>query len=205
MTILCADSLVNVLDLIADGATVAEATTAIGGAPKSKIIFAWLADSQAAGEFDPPPDPESKWCITWRDKIEWFHIAYREAVADGREIRKVRRSPLRAELEARLAAKRVQPKPAVVSREPWPPVYDATGYVKPAPVYDHVRQEPINLDPPAPPRPSYAYRRPPPLDAVNTRQGPPEEGRFSISRHVVSRAERKAGKPEVTEQGIKWN
>ena len=60
------------LDLIADGATVPETTAAIGGAPKSKIIFAWLADSEAAGEFDPPPEPDSKWCIEWRGKLEWF-------------------------------------------------------------------------------------------------------------------------------------
>jgi hypothetical protein len=202
MTILSPDTLVNVLDLIADGTTVAEATTAIGGAPKSKIIFAWLADSEAAGEFDPPPDPESKWCITWRGKLEWFHLHYRDAVIDGKEIRRVRRSPLRAELEARLALKRAAPPPPrpaapVVSREPTPALqpnaYDQHGYV-------------AEEDRPAsPPRPSYAYRRPPPLDAVNTRQGPPEEGRFSISRHVVSRAERKAGTPEITEFGIRWN
>jgi len=201
MTILSPDTLVNVLDLIADGCTVAEATTAIGGASKSKIIFAWLADSETAGEFDPPPDPESKWCITWRDKLEWFHLHYRDAMIDGKEIRRVRRSPLRAKLETRLALKRAAPPPRpaapVVSREPTPALppdaYDQHGYV-------------AEGDRPAPrPRPSYAYRRAPPLDAVNNQNGPPTEGRFSVSRHVVSRAERRAGKPEVTDQGIKWN
>ena len=54
MTILCAERLVNALDLIAGGATVVEATTAIGGAPKSKIIFAWLKNSEAAGDFELP-------------------------------------------------------------------------------------------------------------------------------------------------------
>lgn len=197
MTLLCAESLLNVLDLIADGATVVEATTAIGGAPKSKIIFAWLANSEAAGEFDPPPDPESTWCITWRDKLEWFHLHYRTAAADGKEVRKARRSPLRAELEARLAAKRVQPKPAaaVVTRETipvhapdppevYPPTYDASGYVAP--------------------RPSYAYRSKP-LDAVNTSNGPPDEGRFTVATQRYSLAERRAGKPEVTDAGIKWH
>ena len=52
VTLLCAETLVNVLDLIADGASVVETTAAIGGSPKSKIIFVWLADSADAGEFD---------------------------------------------------------------------------------------------------------------------------------------------------------
>lgn len=201
MTILCAESLVNALDLIADGATVVEATTAIGGAPKSKIIFTWLKDSEAAGDFESPPDAASPYCVTWRENLNWFHAHYRDAVIDGKEIRRIRRSPLRAELETRLALKRAAPPPRpaapAVSRERTPALppdaYDQHGYVaeedRPAP----------------PPRPSYAYRRSPPLDAANTRQGPPEEGRFSISRHVVSRAERKAGTPEITEFGIRWN
>jgi hypothetical protein len=197
MTILCAESLVNALDLIADGATVVEATTAIGGAPKSKIIFAWLKDSEAAGDFESPPDASSPWCVTWRDNLNWFHAHYADAVIDGKKIRRIRRSPLRAELENRLAVKRAQPKPAAVAvarettpvhapdpPEVYPPTYDASGYVAP--------------------RPAYAYRRAPPLDAVNTRDGPAEGG-FRISRHVVSLAERRAGKPEVTEQGIKWH
>ena len=46
MTILSPEMLVNVLDLIADGAdhvALKPRSLAIGGAPKSKIIFAWLA------------------------------------------------------------------------------------------------------------------------------------------------------------------
>jgi hypothetical protein len=194
MTILSADTLLNVLDLIADGATVVETTTAIGGAPKSKIIFAWLADSEAAGEFDPPPDPESKWCITWRDKLEWFHLHYRTAVTDGREIRKVRKSPIRADLEARLAAKR--------STMPSP---ENTSPLTPTP---HARMAPTVYDvpappPPAPPRPAYAYRRAPPLDTVNTRNGPPSEGRFTMATQRYSKEQRRAGTIELTETGIK--
>ena len=104
---------------------------------------------------------------------------------------------MRAELENRLAVKRAQPKPAAVAvaretipvhapdpPEVYPPTYDQRGYVRP--------------------RPSYAYRSKP-LDAVNTHNGPPEEGRFTVSTQRYSLAERRAGKPEVTDQGIKWN
>jgi len=189
---------VNALDLIADGATVVEATTAIGGASKSKIIFAWLKDSEAAGDFESPPDAASPWCITWRDNLNWFHLHYAEAGINGKEIRRVRRSPLRAELENRLAVKRAQPKQAAVAvaRETipvhapdpppldYPPKYDAGGYVAP--------------------RPSYAFRSRP-LDATNTPDGPPPEGRFTVATQSYSLAERRAGKPEVTDEGIKWN
>jgi hypothetical protein len=111
MTILSADTLLNALDLIADGVTVVETTTAIGGAPKSKIIFTWLKDSEAAGDFESPPDAASPYCVTWRENLNWFHAHYRDAVIDGKEIRRVRRSPLRAELETRLALKRAAPPP----------------------------------------------------------------------------------------------
>jgi len=202
VTILCAESLVNALDLIADGATVVEATTAIGGAHKSKIIFTWLKDSEAAGDFESPPDAASPYCVTWRENLNWFHAHYRDAVIDGKEIRRVRRSPLRAELETRLALKRAAPPPPprpaapAVSRERTPALppdaYDQHGYV-------------AEKDRPAPPRPSYAYRRAVPLDATNTRDGPPPEGRFTVSTQRYSLAERRAGKPELTDQGIKWN
>jgi hypothetical protein len=190
VTILSPQTLLNVLDLMADGCTVVETTTAIGGAPKSKIIFAWLADSESAGEFDPPPSESSPWCITWRDKLEWFHLHYRVAVADGKEVRKARKSPLRAELEQRLAAKRAAP-PAKVSHMPPTPT---PRMVAPPSVYDA---------PAPPPRPAYAYRRP--LDAVNTNHGPPEEGRFTVATHRYSLDERRGGKPEVTDAGIVWH
>jgi len=191
VTILCAESLVDALDLIADGATVVEATTAIGGASKSKIIFAWLKDSEAAGDFESPPDAASPWCITWRENLNWFHLHYAEAVIDGKEIRRVRRTPMRAELENRLAAKRAQPKPAAIAAarvhapdppEVYPPTYDAGGYVAP--------------------RPSYAYRSKP-LDAVNTSNGPPEEGRFTVATHRYSKAERQAGTAAITDDGVR--
>lgn len=192
MTLLSPQTLLNVLDLIADGCTVVEATAAIGGAPKSKIIFAWLKDSEEAGEFDPPPSESEPWCIVWRDKLEFFHLHYRDAVIDGKEIRKHRRSPLRAELEQRLAAKRA-PAPAQLG-EP--------AGIDPAMKVDHVTQAPVILDTPKPDRPAYAYRRPPPLDAVNNPHGPPEGG-FRVSRHVVSQSERRAGTVEITDTGIR--
>ena len=198
MTILSPEMLVNVLDLIADGASVVETTAAIGGAPKSKIIFAWLADSADAGEFDARPDPESKWCVTWHDKPEWFHIAYREARAEGRELRSKRKTPMRAELEELLAWKRKASENIPLASPP-PPHYT------PPLVVDHVKVDPVMVDKPTPSRPSYAYRRAPPLDATNTRNGPPEEGRFTVATHSYSRAERQAGKPSITDEGIKWN
>ncbi len=185
MTILSPDALLNVLDLISDGSSVNEATIAIGGSPKSKIVFAWLKDSEAAAdEFE-----GEAWLVTWRDTEKFFHDHYADAQIDGRELRAHRRTPLREELEQRLAAKRA-PAPA---RETIPVVYD------------RVVQAPIDLDPaPKPDRPAYAYRRPPPLDAVNNPHGPPEGG-FRVSRHVVSRAEARAGTIELTDQGIrKW-
>jgi hypothetical protein len=189
MTILSADTLLNVLDLIADGASVVETTAAIGGSPKSKIIFKWIKDSEAAAdEFE-----GEAWLVTWREARDFFHNHYRNAVIDGKEIRAHRRTPLRAELEQRLAAKRA-PAPAPSLTE-----------IKP-PVYDRVVQAPIDLDPPTKPaRPAYAYRRPPRINVEDKPQGPPEEGRFSVSRHVVSRAEARAGTIELTDQGIrKW-
>jgi hypothetical protein len=198
MTLLCAESLVNVLDLIADGASVVETTAAIGASPKSKIIFTLLADSADAGEFDARPDPESKWCVTWHDKPEWFHLHYRDAQEQGRELRSKRKTPLRTELEELLARKRQASENIALATPPAPPHYT------PPLVVDHVKVDPVMVDKPASPRPSYAYRRPPPLDTVNG-NGPPEEGRFTVATHSYSRAERQAGKPSITDEGIKWN
>ncbi len=186
MTLLCTETLVSVLNLIADGASVVETTAAIGGSPKSKIIFKWIKDSEAAAD---ALEGEA-WLVTWRDTEDFFHNHYRNAVIDGKEIRAHRRTPLRAELEQRLAAKRA-PALSLTEKEP--------------PVYDRVVQAPIDLDPPKPDRPAYAYRRPPRINVEDKPHGPPEEGRFSVSRHVVSRAEARAGTVEVTDRGIrKW-
>jgi hypothetical protein len=199
MTILSADTLLDVLNLIADGASVVEATAAIGASPKSKIIFAWLADSADAGEFDASPDPESPWAFEWNGKLDWFHLHYRNAQEHGRELRSKRKTPLRAELEELLARKRRASENIPLASSPPPPHHT------PALVVDHVKVDPVMIDKPTPPRPSYAYRRAPPLDAVNTPAGPPPEGRFTVATHSYSRAERQAGKPSITDEGIKWN
>jgi hypothetical protein len=196
MTILSAETLTNALDLIEASATVVETTAALGCAPKSKIIFAWLKASEAAGEFDPPPSPESPWCITWRDKLEFFHLHYREAVANGRANRAVGSPPIRAELEERLAAKRAgraaAVEPSMVEQQ-----------LPPRLIVEHVTAPAVLLDPPAPPpRPSYAYK-PPPIDGTHPEQGPPQEGRFVVATHRYSKAERQAGKPQVTERGLR--
>ena len=106
MTILSPESLTAVLDLISSGASTVEATAAIGAAPKSKIVFSWLADSADAGEFDASPDPESPWAFEWNGKLDWFHLHYRDAQEQGRLTRSLRTTPMRAELEERLATKR---------------------------------------------------------------------------------------------------
>ena len=195
MTILSPETLVDFLDLIAAGHSVNEATVGIGAMPKSKIVYKWMADSEkAADEFE-----GEAWLVTWRDKEEFFHVHYADAVMAGIEIRANRRTPLREDLEAQLEAIRAKkPKrdPQAGHRE-----------VETIPVvYDRVVQAPINLDPaaPKPDRPAYAYRRPPPLDAVNNPHGPPEGG-FRVARHVVSRAEARAGTVEITDRGVrKW-
>jgi hypothetical protein len=216
MTMLCRETLVNVLDLIAEGATVVETTAAIGGAPKSKIIFAWLNDSEAASEFGSPPDPESKWCIEWGERpLDWFHILYRQAVADGRKARASRKVPIRADLEARLAVKR-----ATVSNAP---VYSdipiradleerlaakrASAAPSPPPNPNMVRVSPqSHPTAPAPTVPSYAFKRAPRLDGEDRPQGPPQTGRFLMTAdRPKSLQERQAGLPEITEQGIRYN
>jgi hypothetical protein len=193
VTILCRETLLNVLDLIADGVTVVETTAAIGAAPGSKIIFAWIADSEAAGEFDPPPSPESKWCVDWRGSLDWFHWHYKTAQADGRVARTIRRTPIRAELENRLRTKR--------GEEPKPP-----GYSPPRVQVFKPSDEPANpvtrdLPAPPPPRPSYAYKSRP-LDASNVE--PPQEGRFSVvADRPKTKGERRAGTVEITDLGIR--
>lgn len=196
MTILSPQTLLNVLDLVAEGATLVETTTAIGGAPKSKIIFSWLNDSADAGEFDATPSPESPWCVMWRDRLEWFHIAYQQAALSGKEARAARKSPMRAELEQLLEAKRRATPP---KSQNTPPVFNQAGIVLDPPPL--VSREPAQSSAPAPcTRPAYAYRKP--LDTVNG-QGPPMEGRFTVSTHSYSLAERRGGTVSVTDDGIK--
>lgn len=198
MTILSPQILENVLDLIGSGASVAETTAAIGAAPKSKIIFAWLKASEDAGEFGARPDATSPWCIA-RGELppEWFHILYRQAVADGRVTRSIRTPPIRRELEERVAAKRAGRAPAVE-----PSMVEQ--HASPKMIIEHVTVAPVMLDPPPPkPRPSYAYRAPR-IEGVHGEQGPPSEGRFSITAdRPKSKAERRAGTTEFSDAGIK--
>jgi len=197
MTILCPEALTNLLDLIEDGASVVEASAAIGCAPKSKIVFAWLKASEEAGEFEPPP--VAPWAVMRGDKSEWFHIAYRAAVANGRANRAMRSPAIRRELEERVEARRAGRAPAV---EP----SMAEQQAPPAMIIEHARRDAVVLDPKPPaPRPSYAYRAPP-LDAVHGENGPPLEGRFSMVRdRPKSQRERQAGLPEITDLGVKVN
>ena len=197
--ILSPEALTNFIDLIADGVSVGEATIAIGGSPRSKIAFKWLADSEMAAEFDARPAVTEAWCIVRDGTPQWFHIAYREAVAAGRNARSIRRGPIRAELEQRLRAKRIEP--------PKPP-----GYLPPRVQVFKPSDEPANSftpDLPAPPpppprpRPSYAYRAPP-LDGVQREGGPPQEGRFRMSGdRPKSLQERRAGTIEITDTGVR--
>lgn len=198
MTILSKQALVDLLDLIADGATVQGASAAIGCAPKSKSVFGWLADSEAAGEFGAKPDPDSVFTLTWGEREpEWFHLLYIQAVADGKAARASRKSPLQQELEARLAAKRAE------QHKPSPPPHIQVFRADDEPAQPRVVQAPIAPPPPpAPkPRPAYAYQSRP-LDRSGYTEQPPSEGRFSVARHVTSAAERLAGTVEITDSGI---
>jgi hypothetical protein len=202
VTILSPESLTAILDVISSGASTVEASAAIGAAPKSKIVFSWLADSADSGEFDASPDPESTWAFEWNGKLDWFHLHYRDAQEQGRVTRSLRTTPMRAELEQRLAAKR-QAKISRTSENipPAPPPH----YTLPL-VVDHAKVDPVMVEKPRPPtRPSYAFRRAPPLDVVNDQNGPPSEGRFTMATQRISKAERQAGLPSVTDEGIKWH
>jgi len=198
MTILSPETLENVLDLIGDGATVVEVTAAVGLAPKSKSIFGWLRDSEDAAEFGVLPDPENRWCLTRGDRCEFFHILFAEAKEAGRVARAGRVSPLRADLEARLAQKRekiaVHVAPTMVEQQAPPRV-----------IVERATRAPVIPDPPPPPpkpRPSYALRRAPPLDTQNREA--PSEGRFSMTHdRPKSEAQRKAGTVEFDGIGVK--
>jgi hypothetical protein len=198
MTLLSKDTLSNFLDLIADGASTVEATAGIGAAPGSKIAFKWISDSEAAGEFGPPPAAASPWCVTWRDKLDWFHIHYETARANGRAVRAMRMPPIRRELEERWRAK-CEGRPPLVE----PSVIEQR--LPPEMIIERTRIEPVALDPPAPPkpRPSYALRRAPPLDTTNA-NGPPGEGRFLVAAdRPKSHAQRRVGTVELTDEGVK--
>lgn len=221
--VLSKDNLISFLDLIADGATVAAASEAIGCNVGSKSAYGWLAASEsAAGELgEILPSEDSPFCIEWGGHdLEFFHICYRQAVEFGKAARAGRPSPLRAELEQRLAAKRSEPprapmlpprvqvfrpddEPGVVSHErhlgPVSRTNDSPGQRL---VIDHVTQAPIAPPTPAPKaRPAYAYKAQP-LDKSGYTEPPPSEGRFSVSRHVVRDAERRAGTVELTDSGV---
>jgi hypothetical protein len=202
VTILSPQVLTNVLDLIEAGASVVETTAAIGAAPKSKVIFGWLKASEHAGEFGARPDASSPWCITWGERpLEFFHLLYREAVEDGRVTRTIMRAPtpIRADLEARLAAKRAgrvaNVEPSMVEQQAPPRV-----------IVEHVTSAPV-VEPPPRPRPSPAARDPrqaPRIEGTHGEYGPPSEGRFSMTRdRIKSQRERLAGTIEFSDAGIK--
>lgn len=199
MTILSPETLANVIELIEAGATVAETTTAVGGAPRSKIIFAWLKSSEAAAEFDARPDASSPWCITRGERLEFFHVLYREAVANGRATRSMRSPPIRRELEARVAAKRAG---RVATVEP----SMAEQQAPPKMIIEHVTVAPVIEPPPAPrprPRPAYAYKSPR-IEGTHGESGPPSEGRFTMAAdRPKSKNERRAGTVEIVDGGIK--
>jgi hypothetical protein len=193
--ILSLEALTNFIDLISDGVSVSEASVAIGAAPHSKIAFKWISDSAAAMGDDPRPDPLSPWCIVRDETPQWFHEAYKQAVIAGRVARSIRRTPVRADLEARLRAKKLeQPK--------------QPGYVPPRVMIGKPSDEPTDpvardLPPPPKPRPSYALRAKP-LDGAQRGEGPPQEGRFlMVADKPKSLQERRAGKPEITELGVR--
>jgi hypothetical protein len=191
-----AESLSLFIDLISDGVSVSEATTAIGGSPHSKIAFLWLKESESeeAANFEAPPDVSSSYCIMRDGTPRWLHHAYAEAVIAGRVARTIRRTPIRADLEAKLRAKRMGPP-----KQP--------GYLPPRVQVFKPSDEPANpvtRDLPAPPprpRPSYAYKSRP-LDASNTEL--PQEGRFLMTGdRPKTKGERRAGTVEITDLGIR--
>ena len=194
MTILSPQVLTTVLDLIESGASVVETTAAIGCAPKSKVIFKWVADSAAMGEFGARPDAASPWCIVrGENPPEWFHVLYEKAKADGRVTRSIRVTPMRADLEARLAAKRGERAPATVAL-----------HVPPRLIVEHVTSAPVPVEPPPAPRPRPVKRPAPSIEGHHDENGPPSEGRFSMCRdRIKSQNERRAGTIEITDQGIK--
>jgi hypothetical protein len=211
MTILSTESLINFLDLIADGASVVEATTAIGGAPKSKIAFAWIADSEAASEFGSPPDPASKWTLEWNGSVDWFDMHYRTAREDGRVVRTIRKSPIRADLEKRLAVKR-----ATVSNAPVYSDIPIRADLEERLAAKRAGAAPVMVAPPPPPnpnvvrvppnpipRPSYAFKRAAPIDGAQGEFGPPTLGRFTVATKRYSQAERLAGTVSVSDEGLK--
>jgi hypothetical protein len=187
---------VNFLDLIADGASTVEASSAIGCAPKSKIVFSWLNDSDAASEFGSVPDPSSPWCVMWNENLGWFHEHYRTAKEHGRETRALRVPPIRADLEEKLAdlkTRRAAEGKAINTRTIMTPVMLPD---PPAPPQSHPSAPP--------PRPSYAFVRAPRLDGEDREQGPPQTGRFVMATKSYSLDERRGGKPEITETGIRY-
>jgi hypothetical protein len=204
VTILCAETLVNFLDLIAEGASTVEASSAIGCAPKSKIVFSWLNDSEAASEFGSPPDESSPWCVMWNEKLDWLHFHYRTAKEHGRETRALRVPPIRADLEEKLAD--LKTRRAAEGKS-----ISRTSENRPA----RIPMVPVMLpDPPAPPasypsapppRPSYAFVRAPRLDGEDREFGPPPAGRFTMATKSYSQEERQAGLPEITETGIRYH
>jgi hypothetical protein len=195
VTILSPQTLRNVIELVEAGASTVETTAAIGCAPKSKIIFTWLKASADAGEFDARPVASSPWCIMHGDKLEFFHVLFEEAKTAGRFARSIRKPPIRRELEERLDAKRAGRVPMV---EP----SMAEQQAPPKMIIEHVTQAPVILDPPPPkPRPSYA--RAPAIEGVHGENGPPLEGRFTMQTQRISKAARRAGTYELTEQGVK--
>ena len=198
MTILSPEVLSTVLDLVEAGASVVETTAAIGCAPKSKIIFTWLKASADAGEFGALPDAASPWCIV-RDENppEWFHVLFAKAKADGRVTRSIRVTqrvtPMRADLEARLAAKRGERAPAPVAQ-----------HVPPRMIVERVSSAPVMVESPPAPRPPTYVRSAPSIEGHHGENGPPSEGRFRISAdRPKSYNERRAGTIEITDEGIR--
>jgi hypothetical protein len=197
MTVLSSETLLNFLDLVAGGASTADASMAVGYSPGSKSIYGYLKKSEDAGEFDARPDPLSPWSIEWNGKLDWLHIHYRQAVADGRGNRAVRLPPIRLEMEERIAAKR-ENRIAVVA----PTMIEQR--MPPESMIEIARARFTPPSPsPAPPRerPSYAFRSKP-LDAVDVE--PPSEGRFLMTAdRPKTVAERRANTVEITDLGIR--
>ena len=197
MTILSDDTLRNVIELAEAGVSTVEITAAIGCAPKSKIIFQWVAASRDLGAFDARPDAASPWCIMHGDKLEWFHVLFEEAKAGGRfarSTRSTRSTPIRRELEERLAAKRAgrvpMVEPSMVEQQAPPKM-----------IIEHVTQAPVMLDPPPPKR--TPLRATPSIEGVHGENGPPLEGRFTMQTQTISHATRRAGTISFNETGIK--
>lgn len=201
MTILSPQILLHVIELAEAGASIAETTTAIGASKNSKIIFKWIADSAEAGEFGARPDPNSPWCITRGDRCEWFHILLQEARATARAERAATIPPIRADLEARLRAKRSE-RPADARPTPTEQQLPARTIVELA----IERTALADVQPPPPPPktiPPYAYRSGKPLDTVNA-DGPPFDGRFTVAAdRPKSQEQRRRVGVEITDLGVR--